>query len=229
MSLRAVGSAIAQVASHLTATAGSTIIAALLSVPLVVLLGAAGYLTHQYPLVPLGLLVLLGVLPNPAAAGVQYLAHQLAHHEYIYLADQAEGLRRYWRIALRLWLISTAITVILAGNLAFYATEAHFGAARIITALWLIALVIWLAAHLYVFPLIIEQEVKRPLLIYRNALVLTLARPGFTLVVGMCWFPLLLVSSATGLILIVGLALTAGIQQNAAARLLPAFGATAPE
>lgn len=222
MGLRAVGAAFAQVTSHFAISLIANLTAAVLSIPLVLLIGIGGYVTRSFGLLPLSIALLIGVLPNPVMAGVQAVARDLAHRETIYLSDQIDGLRRYWRIALKAWLFSVPITALIILNLAFYA-NAQFPLSSILALIWLFVLFTWLEAHLYVFPLLIEQEVKRILLVYRNAVLMAVSRPLFTLMVVLLWLALLLLCSATGLIAVIGLALSASIQQNAAARLLPTF------
>ena len=56
--------------------------------------------------------------------GLQTLARELARGQIPDFADQWQGLRTYWRVGLRAWLIAAAITITCALNAAFYATRA---------------------------------------------------------------------------------------------------------
>jgi hypothetical protein len=196
-----------------------------LSVPILVLVGIVSYATRSFSLIPLGVVLLIGILPNPGSAGLQALARELANREILTMGDQWRGLRHYWLLALRMWLLSSLVCTILVANATFYSRATFFGAGLVdFVALYL--LLVWLAAHLYVYPLIVEQQDKSVLLIYRNALLMAVSRPLFTLVVFLIWIAVLAVAAATGLATVAGLALGAAIQQNAAARILPTFPAS---
>jgi uncharacterized membrane protein YesL len=178
---------------------------------------------------PLGVAFLVGVMPNPCAGGVQFVAHELAGHQFVTWRDYLEGFQRYGRAALTLWLVSVGVSAILVGNILFYAHSlgsggpVPHGVAVPLLMLWLSAFALWVSAHLYVFPLLLEQELKRARLVYRNALLMVVARPWTTLVVVPIWLALLVISSASGLATFIGLGLCAAIQHNAAAKLIPTF------
>jgi uncharacterized membrane protein YesL len=89
--------------------------------------------------------------------------------------------------------------------------------------LWVLLFAFWISIQLYIFPLLITQEVKSMRLIYKNATLMVIARPSVNAVVIPVWLAVLLFSSATGLATFIGLALGATIQHNAAAKLLPTF------
>jgi hypothetical protein len=229
LGLRAIGSALAQVFTHFTASLLGNLTAALLSVPLVLAIGAASFEARSFSLIPLGVAFLIGVLPNPCNGGVQVIARELAAGHFVSFQDYSVGLRRYARLAAMTWLVSLVVSAVLLANIAFYAraigssTAALRAIAPPLLFLWLLLFALWICIHLYVFPLLIEQEDKRIRLVYRNALLMVLARPSTTLVLVPVWLAILLLASATGLVTIIGLAVGAGIQQNATARLLPTF------
>jgi uncharacterized membrane protein YesL len=166
------------------------------------------------------IVVAIAVLPNPATAGVQYVTHELARGEAVFLSDQWDGLRRFSALALRAWLLSLLVTVVILANIALY-LRAHFPLALPLALIWLYILVVWLAALVYVYPLIVEQRVRRVLLVYRNAFIMAASRPMFTIVTLLLWLAVLLLTAGTTGIVVVGLAIGAAIQQNAAAALLP--------
>jgi uncharacterized membrane protein YesL len=227
--LRVIGAAITQVLTHVSASLLANLVGAALSAPLVVVLGIVAFGTQSFSLVPLGVALLVGVLPNPAMAGVQTVAHELATEGFVTFHDHWEGVQRYARPAARLWLVSLAGTALILGNLAFYAhaVGTNGGVLRVVAPplflVWLLVGVWWISMHLYVFPMLIKQEVKTVRLVYRNAALMTFARPSMSIVVTPIWVLLLLVSSTTGLATFIGLALCASIQQNATARMLPMF------
>src|SRR5919199_5265317 len=123
LGFRAVGSACYQVFSHLAVSFGSNLLAMLLSLPVVLVLIVVAFYVHSLSVVPLGIAVLVGALPNPACMGLQTLARELARGRAADLREQWQALRTYWRGGLRAWLIAAATTVIFALNVAFYATQ----------------------------------------------------------------------------------------------------------
>jgi uncharacterized membrane protein YesL len=163
--------------------------------------------------------IAVAVLPNPFAAGLQFIANESARGEGIFLSDMWDGLRRYFLLALKGWLLSVGGTMVIFANLRFYPSlQGPLGV--VVEVFWFYVLVVWLAMHLYVYPLLMEQRVKRLVLIYRNAFVMTATRPLFSIVVAVAWLFILLLASLTGLIAVVGLALGACIQHNAAITLM---------
>lgn len=229
LSVRSLGSAFGQVGSHFLLSLTANVVAMLLSLPLLLLLSLLVIVTGSLQLLPLGVVLLLGVLPNPAAAGLQVVMHDLATHTYPNTGTQVRGLQSHWLDALKLWTISLAITLIIVGNIALYAhlatgkgNAAHAVAAPI-EMLWLCALLVWCAIHLYAYPLLLEQKVKRTFLAYRNAAIMAFSHPVFTIVVLIIWLAILILSAFSGLVTLFGLAFAASIQQNAYARLLPLF------
>jgi len=200
-----------------------------LSIPLLIVIVLSGYVTQSFSLVPLGVVLLIGVLPNPAAAGLQYMTHELAEGEIMTFSDVWWGLRKYWVPALRSWLTSLIVTVLLLANVIFYAravtthTSTVHAVAGPLEALWIALLLFWLLLHLYVFPLLMVQESPGLLTTYRNAALMVAARPFFTIIAFPIWIILLSFTAATGLATIIGLAIGAAIQQNAVARLIPTF------
>lgn len=225
--LRAVGSACYQVFSHFAASFGGNLLAMLLSLPIVVVLIVAAFFAHSLSVVPLGIAVLVGALPNPACMGLQTLAREIAHGERQNLGEQWHGVRTYWRVSLKAWLIAAAITITCALNVAFWATQAanpssslHPVAAPLFLA-WALILLFWLGVHLYVAPLLLAQEEARVLLAYRNAAVIMVSRPVASWTVIIIWLGVLVFTSATALATIIGLALAVFIQQNTFRVLLP--------
>jgi hypothetical protein len=227
LGLRAVGSACYQVFSHFAVSFGGNLLAMLLSLPIVLVLIVVAFFVHSLSVVPLGIAVLVGALPNPACMGLQTLARELARGDTLSFGEQWQGLRTYWRVGLRAWLIAAAITITCALNAAFWATQAanpasglHAVAAPLFLV-WALFLLFWLGIHLYVAPLLLAQVEPRALLAYRNAAVLMLSRPVASWTVILIWLGALVFTSATALATIIGLALAASIQQNTFRVLLP--------
>jgi hypothetical protein len=227
LGFRAVGSACYQIFSHLALSFGGNLLAMLFSLPIVLALIVVAFFVHSLSVVPLGIAILVGALPNPACMGLQRLARELARGHAPDFGEQWQALRTYWRVGLRAWLIAAAITIICALNVAFYATQAtnpasglHAVAAPLFLV-WALFLLFWLGIHLYVAPLLLAQVEPRALLAYRNAAVLMLSRPVASWTVIPIWLGALVFTSTTALATIIGLALSASIQQNALMLLLP--------
>jgi hypothetical protein len=185
---------------------------------------AAGSLS----IVPLGMVLFLAVLPNPVLAGVQAGTRELLTTGEGSLADCRRGLRAYWKVAAVTWLLAVPITAVILLNVAFYGGliggQYHIGtAAGPLEVIWLVIMLFWLSLHLYVFPLLLAQERPKAFLAYRNAAVLVLARPLFTVTVEVVWLAVLILAAATGLAAVIGLMLGAAIQQSAFLRIFPTF------
>ena len=227
LGIRAVGSSCYQVFSHLALSFGGNVLAMLLSLPIVLVSIVAAFVVHSLSLVPLGIALLVGALPNPACMGLQTLARELARGDTANFGEQWQGLRMYWRVSLRAWLIAAAIAITCVLNMAFYATQAANPATRFhavaapLFVVWTLILFLWLGIQLYVAPLLLAQAEARVLLAYRNAAVIMLSRPVASLTVSLIWLGALVFTSATGLATVIGLALAASIQQNTFRLLLP--------
>jgi hypothetical protein len=227
LGIRAVGSSCYQVFSHLALSFGGNVLAMLLSLPIVLVTIVAAFVVHSLSLVPLGIALLVGALPNPACMGLQTLARELARGHTPDFGEQWQGLRMYWRVSLRAWSIAAAIAITCVLNMAFYATQAANPATRLhavaapLFVVWTLILFLWLGIQLYVAPLLLAQAEARVLLAYRNAAVIMLSRPVASLTVSLVWLGALVFTSATGLATVIGLALAASIQQNTLRLLLP--------
>ena len=227
LGLQAVGSACYQVFSHFGLSFGGNLLAMVLSLPIILAVIVVAFLVHSLSVVPLGVAILVGALPNPACLGLQTLARELARGDSLNFGEQWQGLRTYWRASLKAWLIAAAITIICALNVAFWGTQAanratslHAVAAPLFLV-WALILLFWLGIHLYVAPLLLAQVEPRVALAYRNAAVLMLSRPVASWTVILIWLGTLVFTSTTALATIIGLALAASIQQNTLKRLLP--------
>jgi uncharacterized membrane protein YesL len=225
---RAIASGVDQSTRYFGPLAVANLIATILSIPLILLAALAGSFTGSWPILLLTATLLIAILPSPATAGLQNLAHGFAHSvPLIGVSDIRAGYRAYGVLAFKVWLLSIAGTIVILGNMAFYLTLSGTVAA-VLRVLWLYIVVIWLGAQLYVYPLLVEQRDKRVVLIFRNAILMSCMRPIFTAIVGIVWVLVVAVTFATGLAAVFGLGLAAAIQQNATAVLLPTFDESVP-
>lgn len=220
--IRIVGTALSRWAERFDKMLVANLVAALLGLPLYIPGAYAAFATHDIALGAAITALLVGILPNPASAGLQLMTREMAAGELLLMPGPFEGLRLYWKDALRVWLVSLPVTVIIIANVLFYATlRVPFAAVAELVALYV--LLAWLGAHVYVYPLILEQEDKRLRTLYRNAFVMAMSRPLITLQVLVVWVIVLMAGSASGLLVAVGLSIAAALQQQAAATILPSF------
>lgn len=207
----------------------ANLLAVALAIPLILLIGLVAFGTRSLSLIPLGVTFLVGVLPNPCAAGLQSVCHALATDGDVSARLHWAGLRRYAKLATASWLFALLVSILIIANAAFYAyclgnaTGVLHTIALPLFLVWIFLLGGWVSIHVFVFPLLIEQEVKSVRLVYRNAALMAIARPAVVAVVVPAWILVLLVSSTTGLATFIGLAFAAAIQHSTTARLLPTF------
>lgn len=202
-----------------------------LSIPVLVAIGIVSYFARSFGLIPAGVMLFLGVLPNPLSAGAQMAARELVSGYVLMPREYVAALRRYAPVALRAWAPGVLISALIILNVLFYLSQAGRGSNStlftVVGLFWTYALFAWISIHVYVYPLLMEQGDKRILVVYRNALLMAFSRPLFTTMVTLLWLVILGISAGTGLISIVGLTLGAAIQQNAFSRQFPTFRTSA--
>ncbi len=220
------GSALYQIGTHVALSLGANISAIVLSLPVLVLLAVLAHFAGSLSIVPLGIVLFVAVLPNPMLAGLQTSSRSLLTGNHVSLRDTWLGLRTHWKTAALTWAVAVPITGAILLNVAFYGglISGHRPLGTVsgpLEILWLALLFFWISLHLYVFPLLIAQEQPAALLAYRNAAVIVLSRPLFTVIVEAVWLAFLVLAAATGLAVILGLMLGAAIQEAAFLRILP--------
>ncbi len=95
----------------------------------------------------------------------------------------------------------------------------------LIGGFWLAVFAFWVTMQIYFWPLLIEQEVPRMLLAWRNAAYLVLANPFYAFFMVSFSIVLFAVSAALTLPLVfVGMALMGLLGNNAVLTLLEKFG-----
>jgi len=121
------------------------------------------------------------VLLPPATAGLYVVTNSIGHGTGGRIEDMLPGARAYALLSYRWALVNIVVGVALAVSFSFYgATDTILGI--IIQALFVTAGVVWIAMQFFVWPFLIEQEVKQLRLALKNALFLTLANPVYTFV-----------------------------------------------
>ena len=125
---------------------------------------------------------LLAVLPlGPATAGLAAVAHRVAEGRASTWRDFFSGMRRYARtswIVMGVWMI---VWILIIVDLVFYSNVPNtFGFTMMV--FWFNMMLLWFGALIYLFPLVVLQETPSLRLLARNAFLMTMGRPIFTLI-----------------------------------------------
>lgn len=145
-------------------------------------------------LVLTGIFAVLTVLPlipfPPAMAGLWNAANRVADEFAIHWSDYFEGFRRYFWKSLGLALVNVVVLTILIVNVWFYAPgnnpwkiDSSLSAA--IQTLFITLTALWLTYQIYPMALLLEQTDQRLRIALRNAGVLFLTRPGFSILLAL--------------------------------------------
>jgi hypothetical protein len=133
------------------------------------------------------LLIIPVVTFPPAWAGLWNAANLVAQGRTIHWSDYFAGFRRYFWEAWLLALLNILVVVIATTNTWFYGPDvAPFEISPTLNA-WIggvfVAMgVLWTALQMYLWAVLLEQEDQRLRLALRNAAILFIANPGFTIV-----------------------------------------------
>lgn len=174
---RPLGSALRDLFDDFLLLIGCNLLWALLSFPLWIV--AYNLLLAGLSL-PAGVAALLGVLPaGPATSALYAVAFRVTDGRASKLADFFGALRQHARTGIILTGIAVVGLVVILFNLGFYLSVNNiFGG--LMLGLWLYLLISWLGVMLYAFPLAFLQERPELRLIARNAFLMAVGRPIFT-------------------------------------------------
>ena len=172
-------------------------------------------------LLPLTLIAILA--GGPAMAGVHNLTNPIPHEKRIEFSYFWEGLKRYYLKSWQILALWVAGIITLAMNIWFYRMwwqrGTQIAVVPVIIFLWV--MVLWLGIQPYLFPLLLEQEDKRVLLVFKNAILLALVNPGFTVVLMALLGATMLISLVfPPLLLLVTLSLVALVDNRAIVQLM---------
>ena len=136
----------------------------------------------SYLELPWLVVVLLLVLVPPPTAGVYYCANRMAHDKPVSFALFWEGTKKY---LVKSWLaawLGLLVAIVLMANIWFYGRFEGSWAIWV-QALFVSMLLYWGTALVYFFPMLLElrEEKQRLLLALRNAVVLVVTNPLFSL------------------------------------------------
>lgn len=145
--------------------------------------------------------VLLIIPGPPATAGLYYLAHRIVHERRVEFSFFWEEAKRSFGKSWQLAGVNLLGLIIVLVNFNFYLRLNN--ALRYAAILWLYLLLLWLAMQIYLFPLLFEMEEPRLGWILRNAVLLPLIRPGYTLLLLILLIAVTFLSSVLFLLLVV--------------------------
>jgi hypothetical protein len=149
----------------------------------------------------LAVLAMIPLIPlPPAMAGLWNAANRVADELAIHWSDYFEGFRRYFWKSLGLALINILVLVILISNVWFYIPENNPlnldpSINLAIQVFFLLLTVLWLAYQMYPMALLLEQEDQRLRIALRNAGVLFLTRPGFSILLALVFAIVIAIST----------------------------------
>ncbi|MCL5110458.1 MAG: hypothetical protein M1401_16655 [Chloroflexi bacterium] len=156
---------------------GVGVIATIASLPFLAVLFAL-FAALQLPL--LFILAFAPFIPSPALVGMYGLARELAKGEGISWALFKQVTSQYWKKSLLLYVISLAGTALIITSMLFYLSIDN-QILQFLGYAWLYGVLIWLMMQMYLLPLLLEQERGSIFRIYRNALIIAVAKPLVTL------------------------------------------------
>jgi len=175
------------------------------------------------------LLVIPVVTFPPALAGLWGAANLVAKGRAIHWSDYFEGFRRYFWKAWGLALLNILVAVILFTNIRFY-TPANVpfdispSVSQWIQAFFVGVALLWVIVQMYPLALLFEQEDQRLRVALRNAAVLLITNPGFTIVLLLLLLIVAAISTAIPLLwFVVTLALFAVVCNRAVLHLLEPY------
>jgi hypothetical protein len=151
------------------------------ALPILVLLIPAG----SNPLLRLAAALVI-LLPAFVATGALcFVANQVARGKIANWGMFSTGVRRYWAKSLIVGGMNIVALLLLASNLQFYAVVLEGIWTNFALSIWLVVGVYWGLVQIYWFPMILELKNEKVFLALRNAVVMVIASPGFSIALGL--------------------------------------------
>ena len=139
---------------------------------------------EMFILVGVNLLTLLLCIPvvtaPPALAGLHNLGFFIATEKRIELSVYWQGFRENLLYSWKLAALNIFIFGVLGWDIWFYLGKVQ-SSWRVLGFVGIWILVIWLVAQLYIFPFLVRMEERKIFPLAKNAVLLTLAYPVFSL------------------------------------------------
>jgi hypothetical protein len=128
---------------------------------------------------------LLLLLPLPIVSGALcFVTNQISRGNAAGWGTFAAGLRRYWAKSLVVALINVVVLVLLVTNIQFYLLALQGAWTNFAVSIWLVLGIYWLLVQVFWFPMILELENEKVFLALRNAMVMVIVTPGFSVTLG---------------------------------------------
>ncbi|MBM4432219.1 MAG: hypothetical protein FJ026_18000 [Chloroflexi bacterium] len=168
---------------------------------------------------------LLVVPCPPVTAGLCSLAYRVAHEQRVELSFFWQEIRGHFGKSWRLAAVNLLALSVVVVNFLFYWNVRNL--LRYAAVVWVYLFLLWLAAQLYLFPLLFEMGEPRLRWLLRNAVLLPLLHPGYTLLLLILLLaatalsvvlPFLLIVAWPALVALVGARATATVIEEVAAR-----------
>jgi hypothetical protein len=141
-----------------------------------------------------GVLILLLLTQTAATMGLQYVTNRIANYKRADSGFFWEGVRQHYGRGLFLFIVSLVVPAAIGFNIWFYFNSE--GWLRVIGVVWLWLFLFSLLAGQYIFPLLWQQDEPNIRLALRNALLLALQNPLYSLFMLLFQLILLVVSAA---------------------------------
>lgn len=123
----------------------------------------------------------LPLITLPSATIALYVvAQKISYRRAASVGDFFAAMREYWWISWRWMLISVVAAAIMAVNVLFYRSWDN-AVGLVLIGLWIGIALIWGVVQLYVIPILLEQDRPFVRTALRNALVLSLRHPFYTM------------------------------------------------
>lgn len=131
-------------------------------------------------------LSLLMLLPAFVFTGALcFVTNQVARGKTANWGMFSTGLQRFWAKSLVVGVINLLALVLLISNLQFYAVVLEGAWTNFALSLWLVVGLYWGLVQIFWFPMILELENEKVLLGLRNAVVMVIISPGFSISLGL--------------------------------------------
>lgn len=151
----------------------------------------------------------------PALAGLHYLGFHIANEKRVEFGFFWEGFRSCFLDSWKLAALNVLVFGVLGIDIWFYMAKVQ-GAWQVAGLVGVWMLLVWALAQLYTFPLLVRQEERKLFLLLKNAVLLTLAYPVFSLTVAVLLVLILALSVAFPVVFaVVGLSFAAVVGAHA--------------
>jgi uncharacterized membrane protein YesL len=122
----------------------------------------------------------LVVTAPPATAALYVITHEIGYRRSVGWRDFLRALKTYFFVGWRWALLNVLAAAIIFANLMFYSLLDN-SLGLLLIALWLGLTFVWIMVQMYAFPVLLEQAQPSVRTAMRNATVLCLRHPFFTL------------------------------------------------